>query len=391
MLEALDRAVDDVVGVDVSGMCASEIRERIVGMRRAMDRQDAHLAALVAAAHHHKLALGDGAVSTAAWVQAQTGQRVGDARVVLAMGLACETLPVTAKAWANGEISTSLAGTICRGRKAGHETAYADMEATLVAFASARDVRAVDQLIRHYQARVDALDGTEPSERNGIRLSRVGNRWRLDGDLDDLAGTTIDAAARAAMGKPLPGDTRAYAKRYADALEHVARFFLDHRRSSIEGGEAPHVSVVIHTNGTPSDTTLTPAQIDQLLCDANLSRIVLGTDSVVLDVGRAKRVPSPAVRRAIAARDNGCRFPGCDRRPSWCQSHHVRHWHPDQGGETKPDNLVLLCNFHHSLFHKHAWHATFDGTTFEVTNPTGHTVGSTTTRAGPHAQSTNRS
>lgn len=383
MLEALERAVDEIVAVDAANLCDSEIRERFVAMRCTMDRQDAHLAELLAAVHHRKIALGDGAVSTAAWAQAQTGQRIPDARVSLAMGLACETLPATAKAWKQGEISTSLAGTICRGRKPGHEDVYADAEESLVAFAAKRDVRALDLVIRHYQARADAIDGVEPEALNGARMSPVGNRWKLNGDFDEFAGSTIDQAVRARMDKPLEGDTRTFAKRYADALTSVARFSLDYGDSPVEGGEVPHVSFVIHADGTPSDSTFTPMQISQLLCEANVSRVVLGTDSVILDVGRAKRVPSRAVRRAIAFRDKGCRFPGCGRRPSWCQTHHVTHWHPSQMGETNPENLVLLCDFHHGLFHKYGWRATFDGITFEVTRPDGSILGATSTRAGP--------
>jgi Domain of unknown function (DUF222) len=321
------------------------------------------------------------------WAQAKTGQRSADAKALLETGLACESLPLTAKAWVQGEISTSAARTICRGRRAGHEDAYAGVEETLVDYAAGRDFRGLDAMIRHYQARADALDDKEPADRNHVHLSRVGNRWDLTGDLDDFAGTTLDAAARAAMDKPLEGDLRSYAKRYADALVRIGRFFLDHAELPIEGGEVPHVSIVVNWESirygrpaTPSESTFTPAEVNQLLCEANISRIVLGPDSVPLDVGRATRNPSKALRRAVAVRDQGCRFPACDRRPSWCQSHHVIPWDPD--GETKLDNLVLLCDFHHHVVHKPGWHATFDGLTFEVTNPDGRTYSSHTDSAG---------
>ena len=44
------------------------------------------------------------------WVQYETGQRLRDARLALATGKAVETLPLVAKAWAQGEISANAAG-----------------------------------------------------------------------------------------------------------------------------------------------------------------------------------------------------------------------------------------------------------------------------------------
>ncbi|MHB1172406.1 MAG: HNH endonuclease signature motif containing protein, partial [Lacisediminihabitans sp.] len=31
-------------------------------------------------------------------------------------------------------------------------------------------------------------------------------------------------------------------------------------------------------------------------------------------------------RVALAARDGGCRRPGCERPPSWTEAHHIQHW-----------------------------------------------------------------
>ena len=59
----------------------------------------------------------------------------------------------------------------------------------------------------------------------------------------------------------------------------------------------------------------------------------------ILDVGRRTRTISPALRRALAARDRQCRFPGCQNRR--CDAHHLEHW--AAGGATALDNLVLLC------------------------------------------------
>ena len=61
----------------------------------------------------------------------------------------------------------------------------------------------------------------------------------------------------------------------------------------------------------------------------------------MLDVGRRTRSIPPAIRRALWVRDRGCRFPGC-RHTRFLHGHHVRHWLA--GGETRLDNLVLLCS-----------------------------------------------
>jgi hypothetical protein len=42
-------------------------------------------------------------------------------------------------------------------------------------------------------------------------------------------------------------------------------------------------------------------------------------------------------------------LPGCENR-RWVDGHHIRHW--AHGGETRLDNLVLLCRHHHRLVHE---------------------------------------
>jgi hypothetical protein len=100
---------------------------------------------------------------------------------------------------------------------------------------------------------------------------------------------------------------------------------------------------------------------------------VLGADGHPLDVGAAVYRPSRKLRRAVIHRDHRrCRYPGCDRTHG--QVHHVITF---PGGPTVVANLVFLCDYHHHILHKPGWHATFDGTTFTVTNPHGRHIGST--------------
>jgi hypothetical protein len=72
-----------------------------------------------------------------------------------------------------------------------------------------------------------------------------------------------------------------------------------------------------------------------------------------LDIGRAERNIPLGMRRALVHRDRGCAFPHCDRPAKWSHCHHIRHW--ANGGETKLNNLVLACGFHHRLLHSSEW------------------------------------
>jgi hypothetical protein len=93
--------------------------------------------------------------------------------------------------------------------------------------------------------------------------------------------------------------------------------------------------------------------IERIACDCSVVRVLLGADSAVIDVGRSKRIVGPAQKRALVARDGGCRWPGCDRSALWSEAHHLVYW--INGGSTELDNLVLLCYRHHRMVHEGNW------------------------------------
>ena len=79
-------------------------------------------------------------------------------------------------------------------------------------------------------------------------------------------------------------------------------------------------------------------------CTAALSWMTHGDGGAVLALGRRRRRPSSAIRRAARERDHGrCRFPGCESRRT--DLHHIRHW--VNGGRTDLANLISLCPWHH--------------------------------------------
>jgi hypothetical protein len=157
--------------------------------------------------------------------------------------------------------------------------------------------------------------------------------------------------------------------------------------------KAPRPDVTLAVNAldptsatTPDGVRLADANTRTLLCDPDLTPIVIDSLGVPLDLGRTVRYATPAQRRAIALRDGGCTFPGCLAPPSWCDAHHLEEFHAELGA-TDIDNLVCLCRHHHGVTHRKGWHMdiTDDGW-FHWTTPSGHTFWSQRhgrQRAGP--------
>ena len=83
-------------------------------------------------------------------------------------------------------------------------------------------------------------------------------------------------------------------------------------------------------------------------CDGSMVAMVGNDQGEPLNVGRKVRAVTTAIRRALWARDKGCNFPGCSH-TRFVDAHHIKHW--AEGGETRVENLVLLCSFHHKLVH----------------------------------------
>jgi len=106
--------------------------------------------------------------------------------------------------------------------------------------------------------------------------------------------------------------------------------------------------------GTLADgRKVTPETLRRMACDAELTPVVLGGHGEVLDVGRAHRLVTPAIRKALHIRDRGCCFPGCDRPAAWTEAHHRIHW--VDGGVTSLDTCLLLCRKHHVIIHEGQW------------------------------------
>ena len=104
-----------------------------------------------------------------------------------------------------------------------------------------------------------------------------------------------------------------------------------------------------------SGTRISAGEARRLACNSGLLPMVLGGDSVVLDLGREQRLFDHHQRIALGRTQHGCIADGCDRPPAWCEAHHCAPW--STGGRTDLDNAVLLCGWHHHLIHDTGWTA----------------------------------
>lgn len=117
---------------------------------------------------------------------------------------------------------------------------------------------------------------------------------------------------------------------------------------------APLAALLHDTGGAELESggVLHPETTRRLLCDARVQVVLEDEEANPLGVGRLSREPSAAMLRQLRYRDRECRFPGCGAR-RFTQAHHVVWWR--HGGRTDPDNLVLVCSFHHKLVHELGW------------------------------------
>ena len=381
MVALLDRPSrpDDL---DPASMTDTQIAAELIELRAEIDRLEARFAQLAWSGHQRGIGTADGSASTQAWLRHHTGMREGDARTAITAGDVCELLPKIGAAWRDGEITAVAARTIAAAHVDGHDLKLVALEDLLLDLARSNDQRELRRACAHFRNCAKA-DGTEPREHDGATISLgYDGRTVLHGELSSSAAEIVVTALHALTDPPSEDDTRTPARRRADALVRMAELALANLRGVEEGGTVlarPACTIVIDWTTLTGEAfgrldgaftgTLHRSDVERMLCDCTVSRVVTGPDGLPLDVGRSRRTIPPQLDRARQVRDGGCRYPGCTRPHGWTQAHHVIHW--KDGGRTVLINIVSLCDHHHHVVHQPGWTLTFDGHTISVTRPDG--------------------
>jgi hypothetical protein len=225
---------------------------------------------------------------------------------------------------------------------------------------------------------------------NGLTVTSAGSgRVRGRFDVDALLGEKL-LTALSPLTRPMPADDgtadpRSTEQRMAEGLERLIDAYLQGEDRPTVGGVRPHLTMTVDARELAEEGAAPPgpgASTDEytqflknrgytsafqlqwmgpitgeaarlLACDATLTSMILNGERVPLDVGREHRIVTPAIRKALMARDCGCAFPGCGRPAGWTDAHHIVHW--SKGGKTSLSNTVLLCRHHHRKIHHQGW------------------------------------
>ena len=345
---------------------------RVYHSRRAIDMLELKFsqdAAAFAATDEYEE---QGAVSPNHWIRINCHMGSGAAGDRLAVGEQLRGLPESGQAMLEGEIGFTHLALIARTA-----TAIAEAEGPAKPFDESRlldkareySVARFRDFCDHSRHAADAegyaRDEAARVEARSLTLTtgQGGMVW-IRGVLDPEGGAALRTALEP-LSKPAgKDDGRKLDRRLGDALVEAAHHLLDGGAGAQPGRQLPQLQItttletLLGQCGAPAadlefSLPISAKAVERIACDCNVTRILLGSDSMVIDVGRSKRVISPAQNRALRARDKVCRWPGCDRPASWTVGHHLIHW--VRGGRTDLENLVLLCHRHHWLVHEGGW------------------------------------
>ena len=327
-----------------------------------------------------------GLCSCAHWLNFKCGIGMNAAREKVRVAHALAKLPKINKKFAEGALSYSKVRAITRIADesnedyllmiARHGTAH-HVEKLVAKYHTAKRLQDAEfaneqynnREVTHYYDHDGCLviKARLPAEQGALVVKAL--EMAMDADFADVSAVTSETvgAASAANEEPTP-----IAARRADALANVAETYMNNNESS--GSTADRYQVVVHvgaakavgaakTVGAASAANdvvtdhphledgphVTAETSRRIACDSALVAIKEDENGEPLSIGRRSRTIPPPMRRALRARDKGCRFPGCTN-TRFVDGHHIKHW--ADGGETSLDNLVMLCRHHHHLVHE---------------------------------------
>jgi hypothetical protein len=369
-LALLEAAIERfyVQPVPKAGPALTSYLTRVQGMSDRLAVKSSQAAAAFAETDEYDQ---QGFVSPIHWIRMNCHMTGGAAADRVAVGQQLETIPESHQSLLAGEIGFAHLAHTARTAAAIEETGTNKPFDEMPLLEKARELpvgRFID--FCHHMRHAADPEGYAAEEVAGvearsltIKTGEGGMVW-LRGVLDPEGAAVFRTSLEPLAQRDGKEDERNRERRLGDAVVELARRSLDNGLVPQRGSARPHLQVtttletLLQRTGAPAadlefSLPISAKAVERLACDCRVTRILLGADSAVIDVGRSKRVITPAQSKALKLRDKGCRFPGCDRPATWTSGHHIVHW--IRGGPSDMPNLVLLCHRHHWMVHEGKW------------------------------------
>jgi len=370
-------ATQDVCPSSTAHLSNDERRRRLIHKRHLIDLQELSFAQEAAEFAASTAWEEDGSVSAIDWLRFNCKMTSGAAANSIAVGEIMNLLPQSTQAVADDQIGYAHLTTIVRTADAVGERFE---EKRLLEKARESSPGKFFYICHHYRHAADAKtyadEQAEQVQQRKLKLSTwIDGSVLISGQLDPVGGAAFRAAIAPLARRSGDHDYRDLEQRQADALVELVS----------QGGSQAKLQVTASLEtlrGLPGAAgaemelcalPISAKTVERLACDCSITRILLGSDSMVIDVGRARRTISGPARKALNVRDRGCTWPGCERPASWCDGHHIEHW--AYGGSNEPDNLTLLCTRHHWMVHEGNWQIARDSDGRMLTIPPTVTFG----------------
>jgi hypothetical protein len=394
-LERLVQAVDGLAGLDLDVVSDEGLRSLLRGVQPQLDRLSAVRARVsgdltaraVAAAPRGKEA--SAARKSRQFLHDELNLSPSEAKDTAEAGRKLRDTPDTAERFGAGRISQGHAKVITDTLGQVDPVHRDELEALLLEAATKVDPVELGRIARRELARRDPESAEEAARRRHERRSGSVTQGADGGvhvraSLYGLAGERALTAFMAFRRRDTRDERRSNAQQGADALEAIFDAALRSGDAPTQHGVRPHVLVTVPWSQLVAQAGVAElgftgaaslAELRPLLADCDLTRIVLGADSVPIEVSKRTRNVPAGLWAALVARDGGCAWPGCDAPPAWCQAAHGNTpYHRD--GKLKLSDAALLCLRHHRRFDNGPWKLTVEGTqvTFHRTDHTDRTT-----------------
>ena len=295
-----------------------------------------------------------GLANCAEWLHWRCDLSMSAAREKVRVAHALKTLPAITSAFSSGELSYSKVRSLTR-------VARVDNEEALLSFALRTTTSRVEERCRELRcgskASLDGANRVHSCRSLCVHRDAEKGTMTITVELPLETGELLEKAldrARDTTASQTPElvDER-WSAQQADALVTVANAYLSGNREKA-ACTSDNYQVTVHVDRSAlvkgdGRSSLPIESVKRLCCDGDAVVIVEDERGEPLSVGRKTRTVPIAIKRALRARDKGCRFPGCHH-TRFVDAHHVKHW--SAGGETSLDNLMLLCSRHHRLAHE---------------------------------------